>query len=50
MVLGPGGRPVAQAVMTVTLTADHRAYDGELAAAVLGAFKASIEAPATLLM
>jgi pyruvate dehydrogenase E2 component (dihydrolipoamide acetyltransferase) len=36
-------------VMSVTLSADHRAIDGALGAELLGAFKALIEKPAGML-
>ena len=45
-----GGQPVARSVMTVTLSADHRLYDGELAGRFLRAFKAAIESPTSLLV
>lgn len=45
-----GGKPTAQSVMTVTLSADHRVYDGELAHLLLQAFKARIENPSRLLL
>jgi pyruvate dehydrogenase E2 component (dihydrolipoamide acetyltransferase) len=35
--------------MTVTLSTDHRAVDGALGAELLGAFRAFIESPATML-
>ena len=44
------GRPQTKTVMTVTLSADHRVYDGEIASALLESFKAKIEAPYTLLL
>jgi pyruvate dehydrogenase E2 component (dihydrolipoamide acetyltransferase) len=34
--------------MSVTLSADHRAIDGVLAAKFLGSFKAYLEEPGTL--
>ena len=37
-------------VMTVTLSADHRAVDGALGAELLGAFKSLIEKPAAMLV
>jgi len=40
---------VAQ-VMTVTLSADHRAVDGALAAEWMVAFKSAIENPLSLLV
>jgi pyruvate dehydrogenase E2 component (dihydrolipoamide acetyltransferase) len=44
-----GGVAVAQ-VMTVTLSADHRAVDGALAAEWMAAFKRGIENPMSLLL
>ncbi|KAK2078663.1 hypothetical protein QBZ16_003503 [Prototheca wickerhamii] len=44
------GRPQTKTIMTVTLSADHRVYDGEIASALLESFKAKIEAPYTLLL
>jgi pyruvate dehydrogenase E2 component (dihydrolipoyllysine-residue acetyltransferase) len=37
-------------IMTVTLSADHRAVDGALGAELLGAFKSLIERPASMLV
>jgi pyruvate dehydrogenase E2 component (dihydrolipoamide acetyltransferase) len=37
-------------IMTVTLSADHRAVDGALAAQWMSAFKAAIENPLSLLL
>jgi len=37
-------------IMSVTLSADHRAVDGALAAQWLAAFKARIENPLTMLI
>jgi pyruvate dehydrogenase E2 component (dihydrolipoamide acetyltransferase) len=37
-------------IMTVTLSADHRAVDGALGAELLGAFKSLIERPAAMLV
>ncbi len=37
-------------VMTCTLSCDHRAVDGALGARLLGAFKASVECPAAMLL
>ncbi|MDQ2763882.1 MAG: 2-oxo acid dehydrogenase subunit E2, partial [Pseudomonadota bacterium] len=36
-------------VMTVTLTCDHRVVDGAIGARFLGAFRAMIEDPITML-
>lgn len=44
------GKLKTKTVMTVTLSADHRVYDGEIAAALLGAFKSQIESPYKLLL
>lgn len=44
------GKPASHTIMTVTLSADNRIFDGELAAEFLNAFKAAVEAPANLLM
>ena len=43
------GRELAATVMSVTLSADHRAVDGALGAEFLGAFKTLIEKPAAML-
>jgi pyruvate dehydrogenase E2 component (dihydrolipoamide acetyltransferase) len=43
------GEFVAATIMTVTMSTDHRAVDGALGAALLGAFKRYIEAPAGML-
>ena len=43
------GQPVVRTVMTVTLSADHRAVDGAVAAQALTAFRRYIEEPALLL-
>jgi pyruvate dehydrogenase E2 component (dihydrolipoamide acetyltransferase) len=45
-----GGAPRERNVMKVTLTADHRAIDGALAAKFLGELKTLIEHPARLLV
>jgi pyruvate dehydrogenase E2 component (dihydrolipoamide acetyltransferase) len=37
-------------LMTVTLSCDHRVVDGVLGAQLLGAFKALVEKPITLLL
>lgn len=44
------GEVVVQSMMTVTLSADHRAIDGALAAVWLQAFKARIENPLSMLI
>lgn len=43
------GRPVGRAIMTATLSADHRALDGADAARFLETFKQAIEDSETLL-
>jgi pyruvate dehydrogenase E2 component (dihydrolipoamide acetyltransferase) len=43
------GEVVVAAMMTVTLSTDHRAVDGALGAELLAAFKRYIEAPAAML-
>ena len=45
-----GNALVVATVMTCTLTADHRAVDGALAAEFLRTFKALLEEPATMLL
>jgi pyruvate dehydrogenase E2 component (dihydrolipoamide acetyltransferase) len=45
-----GDRLVVGTVMTVTLTADHRAVDGALAAEFLRTFKGLLEEPASMLL
>lgn len=45
-----GGEIVVARVMTVTLSADHRAVDGALAAQWLAAFQARIENPLSMLI
>ena len=45
-----GDKLVVGTVMTVNLTADHRAVDGALAAEFLRTFKAFLEEPATMLL
>ncbi len=45
-----GGKLAAETFMTVSLSADHRVYDGELAAALLNAFKGKIENPSRMLL
>jgi pyruvate dehydrogenase E2 component (dihydrolipoamide acetyltransferase) len=44
------GAVIAAAVMTVTLSTDHRAVDGALAAEALAAFKRYVEEPAAMLV
>lgn len=44
------GEPVAEPVMTVTLSADNRVYDTELAAQLLEAFCRNMANPVKLLM
>ncbi len=44
------GQIVVGQVLTVTLSADHRAFDGAVAAQYLGAFKTLLESPALLLV
>lgn len=43
------GAPVSRTMLTVTLSADHRAVDGADAARFLGTFKQALEDPHTLL-
>ncbi len=43
------GQIVVRTMMTVTLSADHRVIDGAVAATFLGALKAFLEEPATML-
>jgi pyruvate dehydrogenase E2 component (dihydrolipoamide acetyltransferase) len=45
-----GGKPVAHSYMTVTLSADHRMYDGELLSSFLAAFRRHMESPVNLLV
>lgn len=45
-----GGQLAVKSMMTVTLSADHRVYDGEIASAFLAAFKSNMEAPFKLLL
>ncbi|KAI8466808.1 MAG: Lipoate acetyltransferase [Monoraphidium minutum] len=45
-----GGEPRAVSVMTATLSADHRVYDGELAARFLAVFSGYMAHPVTMLM
>jgi pyruvate dehydrogenase E2 component (dihydrolipoamide acetyltransferase) len=44
------GAPRAATVMTATLSADNRVYDGELAAKFLAAFSGYMAHPVTMLM
>lgn len=43
------GKPTTSTFMTVTLSADHRVFDGELASDLLAAFKKGLESPLALL-
>jgi pyruvate dehydrogenase E2 component (dihydrolipoamide acetyltransferase) len=45
-----GDRTLAGTVMTVTLTADHRAVDGAMAAKFLQTLKGLLEEPASMLI
>jgi len=45
-----GGEPEASSALTATLSADHRVYDGELAARFLGAFSGYMAHPVTMMM
>jgi pyruvate dehydrogenase E2 component (dihydrolipoamide acetyltransferase) len=45
-----GGSLAIAALMTCTLSADHRVIDGALAAQFLAAFKRRIEAPLSMLL
>ncbi len=49
-VVAKDGQPVVRTIMTVTLSADHRAVDGAVAAQALTAFRRYIEEPALMLM
>lgn len=49
-VIGADGALATKSVMRVTLSADHRVYDGEIASDLLAAFKANLEAPFKLLL
>nr|WP_255467952.1 pyruvate dehydrogenase complex dihydrolipoamide acetyltransferase [Achromobacter sp. UMC71] len=49
-VVGENGDLIAATVMTVTLSADHRAVDGAVGARWLAAFKALIENPVRILL
>ena len=44
------GKLAVASVMTVTLSADHRAVDGAVGAELLAAFKSYIEKPALMLV
>jgi len=44
------GKPATIQVMTVTLSADQRVYNGDVGAKMLEAFKANIESPAKMMM
>lgn len=44
------GAPAADAYLTVTLSADHRVYDGEIASAFLAAFCSNMAHPVKLLL
>ena len=44
------GSPAAQTHITVTLSADHRVYDGDIASAFLTAFCANMAQPVKLLL
>jgi pyruvate dehydrogenase E2 component (dihydrolipoamide acetyltransferase) len=50
VVMGPGKQPESVSYMTVTLSADHRVFDGEMATRLLGAFKGYIENPLKMAM
>eukprot|EP00877_Chromochloris_zofingiensis_P004605 jgi/Chrzof1/14145/Cz08g26210.t1 len=45
-----GSRPVAQSVMTVTISADNRVYDGEVGSQFLEAFCGYMANPVTMLV
>ena len=45
VVLGEGGALGSMSKMTITLSADHRVYDGNTASAFLDAFRRHIESP-----
>jgi pyruvate dehydrogenase E2 component (dihydrolipoamide acetyltransferase) len=47
--VGYKGQIVLRRQMSCTLSADHRALDGALAARLLAAFKSNIEEPAMML-
>lgn len=44
------GKPQAKNIMTVTISADHRVYDGEMAAKFLNAFCKYMNSPLQLVM
>lgn len=48
-IVARNGAPAVATMMTVTLTCDHRVLDGAAGARWLAAFRAHVEAPATLL-
>jgi pyruvate dehydrogenase E2 component (dihydrolipoamide acetyltransferase) len=48
-VIARNGKPAVATIMTVTLSADHRAVDGALGAELLAAFKSYIENPVGML-
>lgn len=49
VVSGAGGKLGVEELITVTLSADHRVIDGEIAGAFLAAFAANIANPIRLL-
>ena len=49
-VLLKDGQPQAKTHLTVTLSADHRVYDGDIAGAFLGAFCKNMANPVKLLL
>jgi pyruvate dehydrogenase E2 component (dihydrolipoamide acetyltransferase) len=49
-VIAIGDAPVVAAMMTATLSADHRAVDGAAAAKLLSAFKTLVETPVLMLL
>jgi pyruvate dehydrogenase E2 component (dihydrolipoamide acetyltransferase) len=44
------GQPVARPLMTVTISADHRAIDGAQAARFLASLREALEEPASILL
>mgnify|MGYP005851308821 CR=1 FL=1 len=46
----PDDRPIARAMMTITLAVDPRVTDGALAARFLAALRDALENPATMLL
>lgn len=50
VVLGADKQPSSVSYMTVTLSADHRVFDGELATQLLNAFKGYMENPLKMAM